>query len=72
MVFKLMQSASKKWRLLNGYQLLPEVVAGVPFIADSNPIRRLTWAHPQDLTVTIAAATNVGLWLVTRVAPRRH
>jgi transposase-like protein len=32
MVFKLMQSASKKWRLLNGCQLLPEVIAGVQFI----------------------------------------
>jgi putative transposase len=32
MVFKLMQSASKKWRLLNGSQLLPEVIAGVQFI----------------------------------------
>jgi len=32
MVFKLMQSASKKWRLLNGSQLLPEVIQGIPFI----------------------------------------
>src|SRR6478736_6008445 len=32
MVFKLMQSASKKWRLLNGCQLLPDVIAGVQFI----------------------------------------
>ncbi len=31
MVFKLMQSASKKWRLLNGSQLLPDVIQGVQF-----------------------------------------
>jgi transposase-like protein len=32
MVFKLMESASKGWRLLNGSKLLPEVVAGVQFV----------------------------------------
>jgi len=32
MVFKLMQSASKKWRLLNGSQLLPDVIQGIRFI----------------------------------------
>lgn len=32
MVFKLMQSASKKWRLLNGSQLLPDVIQGIQFI----------------------------------------
>jgi transposase-like protein len=32
MVFKLMQSASKRWRLLNGSKLLPEVIQGVPFV----------------------------------------
>jgi putative transposase len=32
MVFKLMQSAAKRWRLLNGSHLLPEVIAGVQFI----------------------------------------
>jgi putative transposase len=37
MVFKLMQSASKKWRLLNGSQLLPDVIAGVPFIDGLRP-----------------------------------
>jgi transposase-like protein len=37
MVFKLMQSASKKWRLLNGCQLLPEVIAGVQFIDGLKP-----------------------------------
>jgi putative transposase len=31
MVFKLMQSAEKKWRLLNGSTLLPDVIAGVNF-----------------------------------------
>jgi putative transposase len=41
MVFKLMQSASKKWRLLNGSQLLPEVIAGVQFI---NGLKRQTAA----------------------------
>jgi putative transposase len=32
MVYKLMQSASKKWRLLNGSELIPEVIRGIPFI----------------------------------------
>ncbi len=37
MVFKLLQSAAKKWRLLNGSQLLPEVIAGVQFIDGIKP-----------------------------------
>jgi transposase-like protein len=32
MVFKLMQSAEKKWRLLNGHEALPDVIAGIPFL----------------------------------------
>jgi putative transposase len=32
MVHQLMLSASKRWRLLNGYDLLPDVIAGVQFI----------------------------------------
>ena len=32
MVFKLMQSASKRWRLLNGSNLLPDVIQGTRFI----------------------------------------
>ena len=32
MVFKLMQSAEKKWRALNGRELLPEVIQGITFI----------------------------------------
>jgi transposase-like protein len=32
MVFKLMKSAEKKWRLLNGAILLPDVIAGIPFL----------------------------------------
>jgi transposase-like protein len=31
MVFKLMQSAEKRWRLLNGANLLPDVIQGVRF-----------------------------------------
>ena len=31
MVFKLMQSAQKKWRVLNGVKLIPDVIAGIPF-----------------------------------------
>ena len=31
MVHQLMQSASKRWRLLNGAKLLPDVIAGVQF-----------------------------------------
>jgi transposase-like protein len=32
MVYKLTQSASKRWRLLNGSELMPEVLQGTPFI----------------------------------------
>jgi hypothetical protein len=32
MVYKLMESASKKWRTLNGSTLLPEVVKGTAFV----------------------------------------
>jgi len=31
MVFKLMQSAEKRWRLLNGSSLLPDVIQGIKF-----------------------------------------
>lgn len=37
MVFKLMQSASKRWRLLNGSNLLPDVIQGTPFIDGIKP-----------------------------------
>ena len=37
MVFKLMQSAAKKWRLLNGSHLLEEVIQGVQFIDGIKP-----------------------------------
>lgn len=32
MVFKLMESASKKWRALNGSELIPELIAGAVFV----------------------------------------
>jgi putative transposase len=32
MVYKLMESASKKWRTLNGSTLLPEIVKGTVFV----------------------------------------
>lgn len=32
MVYKLMKSAEKKWRLLNGSNLLPDVIQGIKFI----------------------------------------
>ena len=32
MVFKLAESASKRWRKLNGHQLIPDVITGVRFI----------------------------------------
>jgi transposase-like protein len=32
MVFKLMQSASKKWRALNGSTLILDVIAGIQFV----------------------------------------
>jgi putative transposase len=32
MVFKLMQSAEKRWRTLNGSERLPDVIQGIPFV----------------------------------------
>jgi putative transposase len=32
MVFKLMEIASKKWRILNGSTLIPDVIAGIQFV----------------------------------------
>jgi hypothetical protein len=32
MVFKLNQSASKKWRALNGSTLIRDVIAGIQFV----------------------------------------
>jgi len=32
MVFKLVQSAQKRWRALNGSSLIPDVITGVPFV----------------------------------------
>jgi transposase-like protein len=37
MVYKLMQSAAKRWRLLNGSQLLRDVIQGIPFIDGLKP-----------------------------------
>jgi putative transposase len=37
MVYKLMQSAAKRWRLLNGFQLLDDVIQGVQFIDGIKP-----------------------------------
>ena len=32
MVFKLAESASRRWRKLNGHELIPDVIAGVRFV----------------------------------------
>jgi len=37
MVFKLCESASRTWRALNGATLLPDVIAGAPFINGEKP-----------------------------------
>lgn len=37
MVFKLAESASKKWRCLNGSELIPHVIAGVRFVDGVKP-----------------------------------
>ena len=37
MVYKLMQSAAKRWRLLNGSQLLDDVIQGIQFIDGVKP-----------------------------------
>ncbi|HUU85287.1 MAG TPA: transposase [Phycisphaerae bacterium] len=37
MVFKLTESAARKWRAINGAKLLPEVIAGVRFVDGERP-----------------------------------
>jgi putative transposase len=37
MVFKLVESAARKWRTLNGAKLLPDVIAGIRFIDGEKP-----------------------------------
>ncbi len=37
MVYKLMESAAKRWRLLNGSNFLPEVISGIQFIDGIKP-----------------------------------
>lgn len=37
MVYKLMESAAKRWRLLNGSNFLPDVIAGIQFIDGIKP-----------------------------------
>ena len=37
MVFKLCESAARKWRTLNGAKLLPEVIAGIRFVDGEKP-----------------------------------
>ena len=32
MVFKFSQPAQRRWRALNGYQLIPDVLSGVRFV----------------------------------------
>jgi len=32
MIFKLLQCAEKRWRKLNGYEILGEVIEGVTFV----------------------------------------
>ena len=51
MVYKLMESASKKWRRLNGYDKLPDVADEVQYI---NGIRH-------NLTTTKAPQTTVAV-----------
>lgn len=62
MAHQLMLAASKRWRLLNGYDLLPDVIAGIQFIAfnssmESHP-KKLppdNIPHPQQLTKSAKA-----------------
>ena len=37
MVFKLCESAARRWRLLNGAKWLPDVIAGVVFVNGEKP-----------------------------------
>jgi hypothetical protein len=40
MVFKLCESAARKWRTLNGAKLMPDVIAGVRFVDGEKPEKR--------------------------------
>ncbi len=51
MVFKLMQSAQKRWRLLNGSELLPDVIQGTHSSTESKPKPPPENSRPQLLTI---------------------
>jgi len=56
MVYKLMMSAQKKWRILNGSSLLPEVIQGIKFIDGVKTTEEgrliLENSHPQVLAIS--------------------
>jgi transposase-like protein len=60
MVFKLMESASKSWRLLNGASLLKEVIAGGRLRGRSEEERRRPrFPHPRRLTMPRSTTTRI-------------
>jgi hypothetical protein len=55
MVYKLMMSAQKKWRLLNGSSLLSDVLQGIKFIDGERETKNAALfkvPHPQHLTIS--------------------
>jgi len=57
MAFKLVESAQKHWRKLNGSVLLPEVIAGVIL---KNGMKLAAWASAaiHDITIALKPRAN--------------
>jgi hypothetical protein len=68
MVFKLMESASTTWRLLNGSPLLAKVIGGVRFVDGVEQAEAARFnRHPQHLTIA-PPWTSVRLFFVFKHA----
>jgi len=53
------ESAAKRWRLLNGSNYLPEVIAGVQFIDGINPKSPPPEnSHPQLIAISLGSAMS--------------
>lgn len=65
MVLRLCQSAEKRWRRLNGHELIEDVIAGVTFTDSEKTTSRPIMPRPQDLTISRADVRG-GLFAVRR------
>jgi putative transposase len=69
MVFKLMESASKGWRSLNGSPLLAEVVKGVVF---ADGIRGQVPLHPEQPKGDALASATTSRTLINAICSAQH